>query len=296
MRATSDPDENLRRASESRIRPPRAAPRSPACPSCSAPSISARPKTRPVRPRRADPRAGTEALAALRASSAASSCRLALREARRRASTTTRRSSSTPTARSRGLYRKMHIPDDPLYYEKYYFTPGDLGFQAFETSVGTGRHARLLGPVVSRGRPADRPEGGRVLFYPTAIGWHPAEKAEFGEAQADAWETMQRAHAISNGVFVAAVNRVGHEGPADGGLEFWGGSFLADPFGRVLAAAGRDAEEILIVDLRPQAPGRDPPALAVPPRPPDRRLRADHPAVPRLSHESPRGRRMNAER
>ena len=130
-------------------------------------------------------------------------------------------------------------------------------------------------------------QGAEILFYPTAIGWHPAEKAEFGEAQADAWETIQRAHAIANGVFVAAVNRVGHEGPADGGLEFWGGSFVADPFGRILAQAGRDREEILIVDVRPAAPGRDAAELAVPPRPPHRRLRPDHPAVPRPSHDTP---------
>ena len=95
-------------------------------------------------------------------------------------------------------------------------------------------------------------KGAEVLFYPTAIGWHPAEKAEFGEAQASAWETMQRAHAISNGVFVGAVNRIGHEGPADGGLEFWGGSFVSDPFGRVLARAGRDTEEVLVVKCDPR--------------------------------------------
>jgi N-carbamoylputrescine amidase len=152
----------------------------------------------------------------------------------------------------RGLYRKMHIPDDPLYYEKYYFTPGDTGFLTTET-----RFARL-GTLVCwdqwfpEAARLTALKGAEILLYPTAIGWHPAEKAEFGQAQADAWETMQRAHAIANGLFVAAVNRVGHEGPDDGGLEFWGGSFVADPFGRVLARAGRETEEVLTVkcDLR----------------------------------------------
>ena len=151
-----------------------------------------------------------------------------------------------------GRYRKMHIPDDPLYYEKYYFTPGDLGFQAFETSrakVGTLICWDQWYPEAAR---LTALKGAEILFYPTAIGWHPAEKEEFGEAQASAWETMQRAHAISNGVFVGAVNRVGHEGPSDGGLQFWGGSFLADPFGRILAKAGPDEEEILIVDCDPK--------------------------------------------
>ena len=151
-----------------------------------------------------------------------------------------------------GLYRKMHIPDDPLFYEKYYFTPGDLGFQTFGTrfaKVGTLVCWDQWYPEAAR---LTALKGAEVIVYPTAIGWHPAEKAEFGEAQSSAWETMQRAHAISNGVFVAAVNRVGHEGAADGGIEFWGGSFLADPFGRVLARAGRDAEEILTVTCDPR--------------------------------------------
>jgi N-carbamoylputrescine amidase len=152
----------------------------------------------------------------------------------------------------RGMYRKMHIPDDPLYYEKYYFTPGDLGFQAFSTTfarVGTLVCWDQWYPEAAR---ITALRGADVLFYPTAIGWHPAEKAEFGAAQSSAWETMQRAHAIANGVFVAAVNRTGHEGPADGGLEFWGGSFVADPFGRVLARAGETTEETLIVSCDPR--------------------------------------------
>jgi N-carbamoylputrescine amidase len=151
-----------------------------------------------------------------------------------------------------GLYRKMHIPDDPLYLEKFYFTPGDLGFQCFETAhanVGTLVCWDQWYPEAAR---LTALRGAEVLFYPTAIGWHPSEKAEYGDAQADAWRTMQRAHAIANGVFVAAVNRIGHEGPADGGLEFWGGTFVADPFGRVLAEAGRDREEVLIVRCDPR--------------------------------------------
>ncbi len=147
-----------------------------------------------------------------------------------------------------GLYRKMHIPDDPLYFEKFYFTPGDLGFVAFDTAIGK------LGTLVCWDQ--WYPEGARltalagadVLFYPTAIGWHPSEKAEFGERQVAAWQTIQRSHAIANGVWVAAVNRVGHEGPTDGGLEFWGASFVCDPFGTIVAEAPRDAEAVLVVD------------------------------------------------
>jgi N-carbamoylputrescine amidase len=152
----------------------------------------------------------------------------------------------------RGLYRKMHIPDDPLYYEKFYFTPGDLGFRALDTSAGK------LGTLVCwdqwypEGARLTALQGAHVLFYPTAIGWHPAEKAEFGMAQHDAWRTIQRAHAIANGVYVAVVNRVGFEtGNVRGksapgqGLEFWGGSFFCDPFGRVLGEASHDREEIL---------------------------------------------------
>jgi N-carbamoylputrescine amidase len=144
-----------------------------------------------------------------------------------------------------GRYRKMHIPDDPLYYEKYYFTPGDLGFQSFPTSaaqVGTLVCWDQWYPEAAR---LTALKGAEILFYPTAIGWHPAEKAEFGAAQSSAWETMQRAHAIANGVYVAAVNRIGHEGLPDGGLEFWGSSFLADPFGRIIAKASQDREEII---------------------------------------------------
>ncbi len=158
-----------------------------------------------------------------------------------------------------GRYRKMHIPDDPLYYEKYYFTPGDLGFRAFDTSVGRVGTLVCWDQWYPEGARLTALQGAQVLFYPTAIGWHPAEKAEFGEAQHDAWRTIQRAHAIANGVYVAVVNRVGFEtGDIRGkavpgaGLEFWGASFLCDPFGRVIAEASHDKEEILVgeVDLR----------------------------------------------
>ena len=157
-----------------------------------------------------------------------------------------------------GLYRKMHIPDDPLYYEKFYFTPGDLGFRAFDTGVGRVGTLVCWDQWYPEGARLTALQGAHVLFYPTAIGWHPAEKAEFGKAQHDAWRTIQRAHAIANGVYVAVVNRVGFEtgnvlgkSAPGAGLEFWGGSFLCDPFGRVSAEASHDKEETLVgeVDL-----------------------------------------------
>ena len=147
-----------------------------------------------------------------------------------------------------GLYRKMHVPDDPLFYEKYYFTPGDLGFRVFDTAaarVGTLVCWDQWFPEAAR---LTALAGAEILFYPTAIGWHPHEKVAHGEAQVSAWQTMQRAHAIANGVYVAAVNRVGHEGPSDAGIEFWGASFACDPFGVVLAEASRSDEEILVVE------------------------------------------------
>jgi len=165
------------------------------------------------------------------------------------------------------VYRKMHIPDDPLYYEKFYFTPGDLGFLAQNTSAGRIGTLVCWDQWYPEAARLTTLHGAQTLFYPTAIGWHPSEKAEFGERQYDAWQTIQRAHAIANGVYVCAVNRVGHEhgdvihegksmlGPGDhtaaSGLEFWGGSFIADPFGRVLAQASHDKEEILYADLDP---------------------------------------------
>ena len=158
-----------------------------------------------------------------------------------------------------GIYRKMHIPDDPLYYEKFYFTPGDLGFKAFD--IDSAKFGTLVcwDQWYPEGARLTALQGANVLFYPTAIGWHPDEKAKYGEAQYDAWQTIQRAHAIANGVYVAVPNRVGFEtgnirgNEAQGkGLEFWGGSFIADPFGRVLAQAPHDQEDILVaeVDLR----------------------------------------------
>jgi N-carbamoylputrescine amidase len=149
-----------------------------------------------------------------------------------------------------GLYRKMHIPDDPAYYEKFYFTPGDLGFQAIKTTHAT------VGPLICwdqwypEAARMTALQGAEILFYPTAIGWHPKEKSEEGQAQREAWMTIQRSHAIANGVFVVAVNRVGREAPAGGdGLEFWGSSFVCDPFGVVLAQASVVQAETLIVDI-----------------------------------------------
>jgi N-carbamoylputrescine amidase len=160
----------------------------------------------------------------------------------------------------RGIYRKMHIPDDPLYYEKYYFTPGDLGFKAFDTQVGRVGTLVCWDQWYPEGARLTALQGAQVLFYPTAIGWHPDEKEQFGQAQYDAWQTIQRAHAIANGVYVAVVNRVAfEEGDVRGnkasgkGLEFWGGSFIADPFGRLIALASHDKEEILIGDVDPRA-------------------------------------------
>jgi N-carbamoylputrescine amidase len=142
-----------------------------------------------------------------------------------------------------GKYRKMHIPDDPLYYEKFYFTPGDLGFQSFQT-----RYARI-GVLVCwdqwfpEGARLTALSGAQILVYPTAIGWHQAEVAEERQAQHQAWELIQRSHSVANGVYVAAVNRVGQEG----GLQFWGASFVSDPFGRLVARASHDDEETLVV-------------------------------------------------
>jgi len=155
-----------------------------------------------------------------------------------------------------GVYRKMHIPDDPLYYEKYYFAPGDLGFQAVDTDFGRVGTLVCWDQWYPEAARLTALKGAEALFYPTAIGWHPAEKVEFGAAQVSAWQTIQRSHAIANGVFVAGVNRVGLEhgdiggNRVDGpGIEFFGGSFLADPFGRIIAQASQDKEEILIGEI-----------------------------------------------
>ncbi len=147
-----------------------------------------------------------------------------------------------------GTYRKMHIPDDPLFFEKYYFTPGDLGFKAFDTKYGKLGQLVCWDQWYPEAARLTAMQGANVLFYPTAIGWHPHEKEEFGVAQADAWQTIQRSHAIANGVYVASCNRIGLEptpNKAGNGIEFFGSSFIADPFGRILAKASHDKEEII---------------------------------------------------
>lgn len=150
-----------------------------------------------------------------------------------------------------GVYRKMHIPDDPLYYEKYYFTPGDLGFQAIDTRFGTVGTLVCWDQWFPEAARLTALSGAPILVYPTAIGWQFGEAADEDATQHDSWETIQRAHAIANGVFVAAVNRVGFEG-LDGaeteGIRFWGQSFVADPRGRVLARASAEEEEVLVVE------------------------------------------------
>ncbi|BDC48710.1 apolipoprotein acyltransferase [Bryobacterales bacterium F-183] len=150
-----------------------------------------------------------------------------------------------------GIYRKMHIPDDPLYFEKFYFTPGDIGFKNFDTPFGRIGVLVCWDQWYPEGARLTAMQGASILFYPTAIGWHPHEKEQYGEAQLDAWRTIQRSHAIANGIYVAAVNRIGFEGTPDNGLEFWGNSFLADPFGRILQQASSDKEEILVGEIDP---------------------------------------------
>jgi N-carbamoylputrescine amidase len=151
-----------------------------------------------------------------------------------------------------GIYRKMHIPDDPLFYEKYYFTPGDTtGFKVWKTRYATIGVLICWDQWYPEAARITSLLGAEVLFYPTAIGWHPSEQAEWGEAQVDAWRTIQRSHAIANGVYVASPNRIGHEDePGTDGLTFFGRSFIADPFGRYVADAGGD-EAILIATCDP---------------------------------------------
>lgn len=150
-----------------------------------------------------------------------------------------------------GIYRKMHIPDDPSYYEKFYFTPGDLGFKAFETPTAKIGTLICWDQWFPEGARLTALRGAEILFYPTAIGWHPFEKDQVGASQRDAWQTIQRSHAIANGIFVAAVNRVGHEVFNEGtdGIQFWGTSFVADPFGVVIAEASSHQEEVLVVEI-----------------------------------------------
>ena len=154
-----------------------------------------------------------------------------------------------------GIYRKMHIPDDPLYYEKFYFTPGDTGFRAWDTAYAKIGVLVCWDQWFPEGARLTALQGAEILFYPTAIGWHPSEKKEYGEAQHDSWEVIQRAHAIANGCFVCAPNRIGHEiilnarGKPENkkGIEFWGQSFIAAPNGQVLKRASSSKEEVLIV-------------------------------------------------
>lgn len=150
-----------------------------------------------------------------------------------------------------GLYRKMHIPDDPSYYEKFYFTPGDLGYKSFVTEFGNIGTLVCWDQWYPESARLTALKGASVIFYPTAIGWHPNEKAEHGQPQFDSWRTIQRGHAIANGIYVAAVNRVGLEKTdADSpGIEFWGSSFVADPQGIVIAEASVDKEEILLAEV-----------------------------------------------
>ena len=149
-----------------------------------------------------------------------------------------------------GIYRKMHIPDDPLFYEKFYFTPGDLGFKAWDTRYGKIGVLICWDQWYPEAARLTALQGAEILFYPTAIGWHPSEKAEYGDAQHSSWETIQRSHAVANGCYVAAINRVGHETPVGGdGIEFWGQSFVADTSGQVIAKASVSGEENLIVEV-----------------------------------------------
>jgi N-carbamoylputrescine amidase len=145
-----------------------------------------------------------------------------------------------------GRYRKTHIPDDPLYFEKYYFTPGDLGFQVFATRYAVVGVLVCWDQWFPEAARLTALQGAEVIFYPTAIGWHPYEKEQVGASQRDAWVTVQRGHAIANGIYVAAVNRVGHEGADEGGLQFWGTSFVSDPFGRVLLQAGEEQDVVVV--------------------------------------------------
>lgn len=153
-----------------------------------------------------------------------------------------------------GLYRKMHIPDDPGYYEKYYFAPGDTGFKAFDTRFGRIGTLVCWDQWYPEAARLTALQGALTLFYPTAIGWHPEEKDEFGAEQLEAWLTVQRGHAVANGVYVAAVNRIGLEIPPQGGpgLEFWGNSFVAGPMGEILCQGRTDSEEILLAEVDPR--------------------------------------------
>ena len=156
----------------------------------------------------------------------------------------------------KGIYRKMHIPDDPLYYEKFYFTPGDTGFRAWDTSYGKIGVLICWDQWYPEGARLTALQGAEILFYPTAIGWHPSEKAEYGKAQHESWELIQRSHAVANGCYVCSPNRIGLEKilGADGkpvseeGIEFWGQSFVAAPNGQIIDKASANKEQVLVVD------------------------------------------------
>jgi N-carbamoylputrescine amidase len=152
-----------------------------------------------------------------------------------------------------GVYRKMHIPDDPAYYEKFYFTPGDLGFKTFDTEAGRIGTLICWDQWYPEGARLTALRGAEILFYPTAIGWHPYEKEKYGTEQREAWRTIQRSHSIANGVYVAGVNRVGHEAPVPDtpGIQFWGSTFLSDPFGVIVAEADTDNEQVVIGEVDP---------------------------------------------
>jgi len=149
-----------------------------------------------------------------------------------------------------GIYRKMHIPDDPLFYEKFYFTPGDLGFKAWQTKYGKIGVCICWDQWYPEAARLRALQGAEILFYPTAIGWHPKEKSEYGTNQHNSWELIQRSHAVANGCYVAVANRIGHEAPDGGeGLEFWGQSFVAGTSGQILSKASVNKEEILLTDI-----------------------------------------------
>ena len=147
-----------------------------------------------------------------------------------------------------GKYRKMHIPDDPQYYEKFYFTPGDLGFKSFKTSKGNLGTLICWDQWFPEAARLTALKGAEILFYPTAIGWHPKEKKKFGQSQLNSWLSVQRSHAIANGVYVAAINRAGVEKQGSKKLEFWGNSVIFDPSGNIIKK-GNLAEQILICDI-----------------------------------------------
>ncbi|NCC32186.1 MAG: acyltransferase, partial [Chloroflexia bacterium] len=148
-----------------------------------------------------------------------------------------------------GKYRKMHIPDDPLFYEKFYFTPGDLGFKVFPSRFGRLGVLICWDQWYPEGARLTALRGADILFYPTAIGWHPSEKAAHGEAQHQSWELIQRSHGVANGCYVVSVNRTGHEGDTEGGIEFWGQSFVSDPQGTILVRAPVDTSAVLVVPV-----------------------------------------------